>query len=144
MIVLPLPPPGSVEPGAKRHQFPPTPTKRATLPPATVELTADEPAEGMRFAGWRIDSGGPLNGIDLSSPSTTFTMPANDVEATALYEQVPTPTPTPTHPTHSPSHGPGLPETGSPTLMPIAATVGLLAFGGLHFPLRRGLREGRH
>ncbi|WP_234319580.1 InlB B-repeat-containing protein [Streptomyces sp. KE1] len=143
MIVLPLSPPGSVEPGAKRRRFPPPPPNGRPSP-ATVELTADEPAEGMRFAGWRIDSGGPLDGVDLSSPSTTFTMPANDVEATALYEPVPTPTPTPTRPTHSPSHGPGLPETGSSTLMPIAATVGLLAFGGLHFPLRRGLREGRH
>ncbi|MFD8123062.1 hypothetical protein ACFV3T_18580, partial [Streptomyces albidoflavus] len=94
--------------------------------------------------GCALDSGGPLDGVDHSSPSTTFTMPANDVEATALYEQVPTPTPMPTRPTHSPSHGPGLPETGSPTLMPIAATVGLLAFDGLLFLLRRGLREGRH
>ncbi len=112
----------------------------------TVELTADEPAEGMRFTGWRIDSGGPLEGIDLSSPSTTFTMPANDVEVTALYEPVPSPSPTPspTHPTHSPSHGPGLPETGSSSLTPIALTVGLLALGGLLFLLRRGLKEGRH
>lgn len=45
----------------------------------------------MRFAGWRIDSGGPLDGTDLSSPSTSFTMPADDVEVTALYEPAPSP-----------------------------------------------------
>ncbi|WP_436738159.1 InlB B-repeat-containing protein [Streptomyces sp. BBFR102] len=112
----------------------------------TVELTADEPADGMRFAGWRIDRGGPLDGIDLSAPSTSFTMPAHEVEVTALYEPVssPHPTPSPTHPTHSPSHGPGLPETGSSSLMPIALTTGLLALGGLLFLLRRGLRQGQH
>lgn len=51
---------------------------------ATVSITADEPAEGMEFSSWTVDSGG-VTLDDEASLSTTFTMPANAVEVTANY-----------------------------------------------------------
>jgi uncharacterized repeat protein (TIGR02543 family) len=55
---------------------------------ATVDITADTPPAGQRFKEWQVVSGG----ITLENPNepvTSFLMPANPVEITAVYEDIP-------------------------------------------------------
>ncbi len=54
----------------------------------TVTITANPAGDGKRFKCWTVDSGG-VTLADASAPETTFTMPANDVEVTANYENIP-------------------------------------------------------
>ena len=52
----------------------------------TVTITADPPEEGMRFKNWeRVE--GFFNFKNSKSGTTTFTMPAGEVEVTAIYEE---------------------------------------------------------
>ena len=62
-----------------------------------VTLTARKP-EGMTFSHWEIKKGLAADAVDINSETITFTMPANDVEISAIYNKVPTPDPeTKTH-----------------------------------------------
>jgi len=51
----------------------------------TVTITADTAATGKKFKEWQVISGG-ITIADSTSAATTFTMPANAVEVTAVYE----------------------------------------------------------
>ena len=64
-----------------------------------VTLTARKP-EGMTFKKWEIKKGLPADAVDINSETINFTMPANDVEISAIYEKVPTPDPDPETKTH--------------------------------------------
>ncbi len=55
------------------------------LQDTVIEITADAPAQGMRFDRWEVVSGG-IYVKNIYASTTTFTMPANDVEITALYK----------------------------------------------------------
>lgn len=55
---------------------------------ATVTITADAPSEGKRFKEWQVVSGGITLTNSLGS-STSFVMPDNLVEVTAIYEDIP-------------------------------------------------------
>ena len=57
-----------------------------------VTLTARKP-EGMTFSYWEIKKGLAADAVDVHSEKITFTMPANDVEISAIYDKVPTPDP---------------------------------------------------
>ena len=59
-----------------------------------VTLTARKP-EGMTFSYWEIKKGLAADAVDVHSEKITFTMPANDVEISAIYDKVPTPDPDP-------------------------------------------------
>ena len=59
-----------------------------------VTLTARKP-EGMTFKKWEIKKGLAADAVDINSETITFTMPANDVEISAIYDKVPTPDPDP-------------------------------------------------
>ena len=59
-----------------------------------VTLTARKP-EGMTFSYWEIKKGLAADAVDINSETITFTMPANDVEISAIYDKVPTPDPDP-------------------------------------------------
>ena len=64
-----------------------------------VTLTARKP-EGMTFKKWEIKKGLAADAVDINSETITFTMPANDVEISAIYNKVPTPDPDPEIKTH--------------------------------------------
>ena len=64
-----------------------------------VTLTARKP-EGMTFKKWEIKKGLAADAVDINSETITFTMPANDVEISAIYNKVPTPDPDPETKTH--------------------------------------------
>ncbi len=64
-----------------------------------VTLTARKP-EGMTFSYWEIKKGLAADAVDINSEKITFTMPANDVEISAIYNKVPTPDPDPETKTH--------------------------------------------
>ena len=51
----------------------------------TVSITADTPASGKQFKEWQVMSGDIVL-ENSTSATTTFTMPANNVEVTAIYE----------------------------------------------------------
>ncbi len=55
------------------------------LQDTVIEITADAPAQGMRFDRWEVVSGG-IRVTNIYASTTTFTMPANDVEIKALYK----------------------------------------------------------
>ena len=55
---------------------------------AKVTLTAAEPSEGKMFDKWVINSGS-VSLADASSSTTTFKMPAGNVEITATYKKCP-------------------------------------------------------
>ena len=54
----------------------------------TVTITAGTPASGKQFKEWTVVSGG-VTLASSTSDTTTFTMPANAVEVTATYEDIP-------------------------------------------------------
>ena len=54
---------------------------------ATVTLTADAASADKEFDKWIVDSG-TITLEDVSSATTTFTMPAEDVEVTATYKDI--------------------------------------------------------
>ena len=64
-----------------------------------VTLIARKP-EGMTFSYWEIKKGLAADAVDVHSEKITFTMPANDVEISAIYNKVPTPDPDPETKTH--------------------------------------------
>ena len=64
-----------------------------------VTLIARKP-EGMTFSYWEIKKGLAADAVDVHSETITFTMPANDVTISAIYEKVPTPDPDPETKTH--------------------------------------------
>ena len=64
-----------------------------------VTLTARKP-EGMTFSYWEIKKGLAADAVGINSETITFTMPANDVEISAIYNKVPTPDPDPETKTH--------------------------------------------
>ena len=64
-----------------------------------VTVTARKP-EGMTFSHWEIKKGLAADAVDVRSEKITFTMPANDVEISAIYNKVPTPDPDPETKTH--------------------------------------------
>ena len=51
----------------------------------SVTITANAPATGKKFSGWTIVG---ISGLDTTQTSLTFNMPANDVTATANYEDI--------------------------------------------------------
>ena len=53
-----------------------------------VVIKADKPKSGYRFKSWTITSGGGSIASKKES-QTTFTMPAEDVEISAVYELIP-------------------------------------------------------
>ena len=105
---------------------------------AKITVTADEPAEGMVFSGWRVVSSDAAL-ADSSSATTTLVMPAGDVELEATYARRadPSPDPDPDDPDDSDHGGSGgevapadadgaatvVPETGDPTNNLVAALV---------------------
>ena len=64
-----------------------------------VTLTARKP-EGMTFKKWEIKAGLSADAVNINGDTITFTMPANDVTISAIYEKVPTPDPDPETKTH--------------------------------------------
>lgn len=54
---------------------------------ATVTITADAPETGKEFGRWEI-TGLDTSGLVLTNAELTFTMPASDVTATALYSYI--------------------------------------------------------
>ena len=64
-----------------------------------VTLTARK-LEGFTFNHWEIKAGLAADAVDIKSETITFTMPANDVEISAIYDKVPTPDPDPETKTH--------------------------------------------
>ena len=81
---------------------------------ATVSITADSPAAEKQFKEWTVVKG-TISLASSTSASITFTMPADEVEITATYEDISTPTPpTPITPTT-----PTTPSIPAPTLTQI-------------------------
>ena len=72
-----------------------TPTTLTYLTGNEVTITADAPPTGQSFDKWTSDNGGSFD--DETSPTTTFTMPANDVTVTATFKAIPPTPPTPTY-----------------------------------------------
>ena len=64
-----------------------------------VTLTARKP-DGMTFKNWEIKKGLPADAVDINSETINFTMPANDVEISAIYIKDSTPDPDPETKTH--------------------------------------------
>ena len=64
-----------------------------------VTLTARK-LEGFTFNHWEIKAGLAADAVNIKSETITFTMPANDVEISAIYDKVPTPDPDPETKTH--------------------------------------------
>ena len=64
-----------------------------------VTLIAPE-KDGFTFSYWEIKKGLAADAVDVHSEKITFTMPANDVEISAIYDKVPTPDPDPETKTH--------------------------------------------
>lgn len=54
----------------------------------TVTITANAALAGQRFKEWTVQSGG-VTLANANAITTTFTMPANPVEVTAIYESIP-------------------------------------------------------
>lgn len=78
---------------------------------ATVSITSDSPAAGKKFKEWTVVKGA-ISLASSTGASITFTMPAEEVEVTATYEDIPPPTPiNPTTPT--------TPSIAAPTPTPI-------------------------
>lgn len=50
-----------------------------------ITITANTPEEGKLFGEWKVVSGG-VTIADITSPTTTFTMPSRQVEVTAIYD----------------------------------------------------------
>ena len=110
---------------------------------ATSNVTANTPSEGMRFAGWTIDSGGgDFN--DTSLVSATFTMPDSDAVITAHFEPVisdapdsPTPPPTDNGGTPAPTDNGGgrspsaTPKTGVRTYVLLTSVIAALSLTGI-------------
>ena len=57
----------------------------------TVTITANAPDTGKQFKEWMVVSGG-ITLASSTSATTTFTMPAGNVEVTAEFENIPNPT----------------------------------------------------
>ena len=57
------------------------------VPGATVTITADAPSSGYTFTGWTVVSGG-VSFASATSATTTFTMPDEAVEVTAIYDLI--------------------------------------------------------
>ena len=64
-----------------------------------VTLTARKP-DGMTFKQWEIKEGLSADAVNINGDTITFTMPANDVTISAIYDKVPTPDPDPETKTH--------------------------------------------
>ena len=64
-----------------------------------VTLIARKP-EGMTFSRWEIKAGLSADAVNINGDTITFTMPANDVTISAIYNKVPTPDPDPETKTH--------------------------------------------
>ena len=64
-----------------------------------VTLTARKP-DGMTFKQWEIKKGLSADAVNINGDTITFTMPANDVTISAIYDKVPTPDPDPETKTH--------------------------------------------
>lgn len=60
---------------------------------AAVSIQANAPESGKRFIGWQGLSGLTITSGSNTTQSVTFTMPARDVQATALYENIQNPNP---------------------------------------------------
>ncbi len=56
---------------------------------ATVTVAADQPSEGQRFVKWQAEG---ITLADASQEKLQFTMPANGVTLTAIYEEIPSAT----------------------------------------------------
>lgn len=56
---------------------------------ATVKITANAPASGKQFDKWEVNSGS-VTLADATNSTTTFTMPAEAVEVTAVYKDTDT------------------------------------------------------
>ncbi|HQC35921.1 MAG TPA: S-layer homology domain-containing protein, partial [Bacillota bacterium] len=54
-----------------------------------VTITANAPAAGKTFDKWNVETGGAIAFANVNAASTSFTMPANDVEITAIYKDIP-------------------------------------------------------
>ena len=64
-----------------------------------VTLIARKP-DGMTFKQWEIKEGLSADAVNINGDTITFTMPANDVTISAIYDKVPTPDPDPETKTH--------------------------------------------
>ena len=64
-----------------------------------VTLIARKP-DGMTFKNWEIKKGLSADAVNINGDTITFTMPANDVTISAIYDKVPTPDPDPETKTH--------------------------------------------
>ena len=64
-----------------------------------VTLIARKP-DGMTFSRWEIKAGLSADAVNINGDTITFTMPANDVTISAIYDKVPTPDPDPETKTH--------------------------------------------
>ncbi|RRD92764.1 BspA family leucine-rich repeat surface protein, partial [Clostridiales bacterium COT073_COT-073] len=53
-----------------------------------ITITADDAADGQQFKEWQIIKG-TITLADATAATTSFTMPAEDVEITATYEDIP-------------------------------------------------------
>ncbi len=53
-----------------------------------ITISAEDPAEGMKFKEWQVVSGN-VTLDDAAKATTTFTMPVNAVEVKAIYEDIP-------------------------------------------------------
>ena len=111
----------------------------------TVTITADTPASGKQFKEWTVVSGG-ITLASSTSATTTFIMPANAVEVTAVYENIPT-QPTPEKPvitagsgaTHQISNGKDMTITCSGKLEDL---TGIYVDGKLVDPSNYTLKSG--
>ena len=65
-----------------------------------VTLIARKP-DGMTFSRWEIKAGLSADAVNINGDTITFTMPANDVTISAIYDKVPTPDPDPETKTHA-------------------------------------------
>lgn len=54
-----------------------------------VTITANAPAAGKTFDKWNVETGGAIAFANVNAASTSFTMPADDVEITAIYKDIP-------------------------------------------------------
>jgi uncharacterized repeat protein (TIGR02543 family) len=73
----------------------------------TVSISAYSAPDGQQFREWQVISG-DVTLEDPKAPSTTFIMPANDAEITAVYEEIPVTTYTVTvNSSYAPTTGAG-------------------------------------
>ncbi len=78
----------------------------------TVKIKADDPAEGMAFAGWTAEPGDVVF-EDASSPETTITMPEKKVTVKATYQEAQPETPAVYNVTVAQGEGTGSYEAGA-------------------------------